>query len=149
MKYLLHIIILSFLFSSCSNSAQEQDVIGPDSIKDPKTEVQERRTESEYPNWEDSQFKEGRVATYENASVYAASTEYVFQSEEGKRIFVRHNQFPEKGIPNPIIPENMLESGEDIEGPPGANPDMVGKQFVIVYKEHGEILGVWEKPENF
>lgn len=83
-------------------------------------------------------FIEGELVTYESCAVYAGATDYVFSDQEGKRISVRVNHFDNKKTANTIMPDNMLESGEDLEGPPGANPEMVGKSFKLIYDDESE-----------
>lgn len=78
---------------------------------------------------------------FKSCAVYAASTDYYFEEEnEGDiRIRVSHLE-EEKGETETIVPENMLVEGE--EGPPGANPDLVGKKFVLIYGENEKVVEI-------
>lgn len=74
------------------------------------------------------------TVTYESAAVYACATEYAFQTKEGKLILVRGRDNCQ--TTNIEIPDNMLEDSDNLEGPPGANPEMVGKMFNLYYKNN-------------
>jgi len=80
-----------------------------------------------------------KVATYQSATVYAASTDYYFKGKDGKMIEFRVSNLPGK---NEIeLPSNLLESDVS-EGPPGANPDLVGKEFKLIYDNKEELVRV-------
>lgn len=72
------------------------------------------------------------VATYESATAYAARTDYGFSTADGEFLLIEGNTFEQEPIIE--VPDNMLETGEEIEGPPGANPELVGKSFNLYYK---------------
>ena len=38
-----------------------------------------------------------------------------------------------------VYPKYLLESGDTLEGPPSANPAMVGKPFLLVKNAAGEV----------
>ncbi len=78
--------------------------------------------------------------TYLNGVVYAASTDFYFENENGGELSVRVSNLPEEQTVK--FPANLLESDSEIEGPPGANPDMVGKTFFIVRNEKGEVTEI-------
>lgn len=71
------------------------------------------------------------VATYESAAAYAARTDYAFTTANDEFILIEGNTYDEKPVIE--LPDNMLETGDDIEGPPGANPELVGKTFNLYY----------------
>ncbi len=77
---------------------------------------------------------------FENATMYAASTDFYFKNENGEEVSVRVSNLPEEQTVK--FPDNLLESDTGIEGPPGANPDMVGKVFFIVKNEKGEVTEI-------
>ncbi len=78
--------------------------------------------------------------TYLNGVVYAASTDFYFENENGEEVSVRVSNLPEEQAVK--FPANLLESDSEIEGPPGANPDMVGKAFFLVRNEKGEVTEI-------
>lgn len=41
-----------------------------------------------------------------------------------------------------FIQKNYLNRGEDLEGPPGENPVMVGKQFLMVRDATDKLLAI-------
>ncbi len=78
--------------------------------------------------------------TYISATYYTGRVDFYFKDENGKRIEVGISNFPEdKGAK---YPPSLLESGEELEGPPGENPAMVGKQFYLVKNEAGKLIEI-------
>lgn len=74
--------------------------------------------------------------TYESATVYAAATDYFFKNGKGEMVKVRVNNLEEN--PKVSVPANFLETGVE-EGPPGANPDLVGKKMRVTYGPDSQI----------
>ena len=74
--------------------------------------------------------------TYESATVYAAATDYFFKNKTGKTIKIRINNL--EGNPKISIPTNFLETGIE-EGPPGANPALIGKKVRVTYDANNQI----------
>lgn len=68
--------------------------------------------------------------TYESATVYTGSTDYFFKNKTGETVKFRVSNFEEN--PNLSLPANLLEA-EVEEGPPGANPALIGKKMQITY----------------
>ncbi|MGK0388025.1 MAG: hypothetical protein ACI94Y_000753 [Maribacter sp.] len=84
-----------------------------------------------------------KTVTYEGCAVYAASNEYAFSNKKGEIILIMVSQLPEIEKEKRIkVPDNMLESMEDLEGPPGANPEMVGNEFLLVYDDNDKIIEI-------
>lgn len=79
------------------------------------------------------------IATYQEATVYAARTDYAFENEIGELILIEGNVYDDTAID---IPDNMLDDDEEIEGPPGANPDLVGKRFLLHYNTEGILFKI-------
>lgn len=80
------------------------------------------------------------TATYQQATVYTGRTDYLFEDEIGGMLMVEYSNFDE--IPPIELPENMLENDEELEGPPGANPELIGKKFKISYNEEGNVYKI-------
>lgn len=129
------IFLFASIISSCYNSEKPAEVIPNTSETEilPNRNVEKVASDSSITPKSVKKVAEGKIVTYENATSYAAATDYTFFDEENKLIFVRVNHFEDAKSPNPIIPDNMKESTENIEGPPGANPEMVGKKFKLMY----------------
>ena len=135
LAYLGLVVSLCF-FSGCgSESANTTEETNPvESTEATPEEETEAAPDEEVTTAEETPDAEtGKViqVTYQSAAVYAASTEYAFETESGELILIRGPVYDEE--PTIEIPDNMLETGEDIEGPPGANPELVGKKFNIYY----------------
>lgn len=76
---------------------------------------------------------------YEGATAYAGRTDYAFRLvSNGNLMQIGLSNMPEDAAVNPKIPANMLENNKNAEGPPGANPDLLGKTFELVYAEGGD-----------
>jgi hypothetical protein len=131
---LLLVVFCVFLFVSCSSSGEE------------KTEESNLRTEAVDTLGEPTALPPGVAlnsmirAKYISAVVYAAATDYVFELDDGQKITIRVSQ--EEGAVNPEIPSILLEAGDGLEGPPGANPALVGKYLTIEQDQSGNTLRV-------
>ena len=75
---------------------------------------------------------------YENATVYAAKTDYEFKRTDGSTFGISFSHLEEAKDWNPTMPDNMLQEGKDVEGVPGPNPDLVGKSFLLIFGEVGD-----------
>lgn len=78
-------------------------------------------------------------ALYESAAVYAGKTEYRFFTEEGEAIMVSDGNEEESHIKMSV---DLLENDEDLEGPPGAEPTLIGKKFTLVKDENDAVVEV-------
>ncbi len=67
---------------------------------------------------------------YESATVYAGSTDYFFKNNMGEMVKFRVSNMEEN--PKIKLPVNLLEPNVE-EGPPGANPALVGKKMQIIF----------------
>lgn len=130
---LLFLALCLSLSLSCTNSEA------------PKTE-EPATTEAPVPPTEQTTIPAGLPLTsmirakYVSAAVYAAATDYVFVQDDGQQITIRVSD--EEGAENPEVPAILLESGEDLDGPPGANPAMVGKYLTIEQDGSGNYVRV-------
>jgi hypothetical protein len=79
-------------------------------------------------------------ATYENATVYAGSTDFLFLTADDEEIMVRISNFEEESQIS--IPKNMLEDPNLIDGPPGMNTSFEGKTFKLYYSERNEVYKI-------
>lgn len=81
-----------------------------------------------------------QAVVYESAAVYAGRTDYIFRFENGAPITVGVSNLPEDADLKPKMPDNLLESEEGLDGPPGANPEMIGKTFQLIYEKGSDYL---------
>ncbi|MFT5165780.1 MAG: hypothetical protein ACI8P3_001009 [Saprospiraceae bacterium] len=79
-------------------------------------------------------------AKYVSAAVYAAATDYVFVLDDKQQITITVSDV--EGAENPDVPAILLESGEELDGPPGANPALVGKYLTIEQDQSGNYVRV-------
>lgn len=118
MKIRLLSIVILLSFWSCGDQASNET----------EQEVTQEQQETTQQQVEEKII----VATYESATSYAARTDYGFSTTDGELLLIEGNTFEQEPIIE--LPDNMLETGDEIEGPPGANPELVGKSFKLYYK---------------
>lgn len=121
-------IVVSFLFSlffiACDNNK-----------KSPSAPVPGDNAALQKPPIENVQ-----KVTYKSATYYTGRVDFYFTDEAGAEVVIGISNFPEdKGVP---YPPELLESGENMEGPPGENPNMVGKQFLLVKDSTGKLIEI-------
>lgn len=78
-------------------------------------------------------------ALYESAAVYAGKTEYRFFTEEGEAIMLSDGNGEEAYLKMSV---DLLEADENLEGPPDAEPTLIGKKFTLVKDENGAVVEV-------
>jgi len=87
--------------------------------------------------------KNSQEATYLNCAVYASSTSFYFKSTQGDTIqFSVLNEGEIEAETSAKVPKGLIEDGKDLEGLPGANPEMVGKKFTIIFDKEGQVIEV-------
>lgn len=79
-------------------------------------------------------------ATYENATVYTGSTDFLFLTAEEEEITVRVSNFEEESSVE--IPNDMLENPDLVDGPPGMNNSLYGKTFKLYYSKTNEVVKI-------
>ena len=114
-------IVTLFVIASCNSKKSEKT---PEANKD---------TAATTPPVADNNQK----VTYQSATYYTGRVEFHFQDEKGEDIKVDISNMPEDS--GAIYPKYLLESGDTLEGPPGANPAMIGKPFLLVKNAAGEV----------
>ena len=82
--------------------------------------------------------------TYKSATYYTGRVDFYFTDEKGNEVVVGISNMPEDS--GAVYPPYLLESTKDLEGPPGENPAMVGKQFLLIKNAAGEVREI--KPAN-
>ena len=128
MKSILSLFVFATLLASCNSKKKTTE---PE-IKKDSVVIQPAPTANQQP------------VTYVSATVYTGRSDFFFKDENGETITVGISNFPEdKGA---IYPKSLLESSDTIEGPPSENPAMVGKKFILVKNESGEVIEI--KPAN-
>ena len=81
------------------------------------------------------------VATFESCTVYAGATDYYFKSEAGKLHSFRNSNM-EGEAPKVQLPVSLMAAAEDSEGPPGANPEWVGKTFELSVDSNDQVVAL-------
>ena len=74
---------------------------------------------------------------YQSATYYTGRVEFHFHDETGADVNVSISNFPEDS--GAVYPKYLLESSDTLEGPPGENPAMVGKPFLLIKNAAGEV----------
>lgn len=148
LRFLLFPLVL-LLFLACGSDSQVRQEEAPS-----ENALQAEETNSEEAEKNESSREETTLAdqevlpssdsstiklvTYTGAAVYAAVTEYQFEDENGEMLLIRGPVFDEAAKFE--IPDNMLDDDPNVEGPPGANPKLVGKTFELHYNAQGELV---------
>ncbi|MEZ5038974.1 MAG: hypothetical protein R2828_03755 [Saprospiraceae bacterium] len=79
------------------------------------------------------------MATYLSAAVSAGKIEYQFSVNEGEPFIISDGIDDQAKIEKPY---NLLESKEGLEGPQGANPELVDYLFKIYYNADNEVYRI-------
>ena len=72
--------------------------------------------------------------TYQNCTVYAGSTDFLFKRKDKEQLTIRVSHFPEENQ-KLKYPDFLVDQSKDLEGPAGPNTTLVGKNFQLVYVE--------------
>jgi hypothetical protein len=151
MKNTLNISCWRFIFCalwmlySCNNT-QNTDAAGTDTSLDTSIQTTNDNIETDLEsNIEKHDFTGQEViATYLSATSYAARSDFYFETEEGEEIMVMGNVFGEK--PRVKLPDDLLEDidtkNDEAEGPPQANPALIGHNFRLYFNDNGEVYKV-------
>lgn len=87
------------------------------------------------------------VAVYDSCAVYATATDFYFKTDSGQRLSFRNSNLPEE--PKTVqVSVSLLDDAGSSEGPPGANPQWVGKKFLLTVNEKDEIVALEPMPEE-
>ena len=74
---------------------------------------------------------------YKSATYYAGRVDFYFEDEKGQVVTVGISNLPEDS--GAVYPKYLLDPDENLEGPPGENPAMVGKPFLLIKNAAGEV----------
>lgn len=124
MRSLFSFLLILVIITACNNK------------KEPETTTTTKDTAIVKPPKATSAQK----VTYKSATYYTGRVDFYFVDDNGDEVTVGISNFPEDSAA--VYPKELLESGEDLEGPPGENPAMVGKQFLLVRDSTGKLLEI-------
>ena len=127
MKTIMISSLFLLLLASCGN-------------KKKSSEADKKDTASTKPVVADNTQK----VTYKSATYYTGRVDFFFTDEKGNEVVVGISNMPEDS--GAIYPPDLLEPTENLEGPPGENPAMVGKSFLLIKNAAGEVREI--KPAN-
>ena len=77
-------------------------------------------------------------AVYEGATDQAGKTDYTFRRENGQTFTFSFSKTGEAQPWNPVIPDNLLEAANGTHTSAKANPELVGKTFLLVFGGEGD-----------
>lgn len=120
MKNIFFSALLLVIIASCNNKKSTATPAGKDTV-------------AVTPPVTDNNQK----VTYQSAIYYTGRVEFHFQDEKGGDVRVDISNMPEDS--GAVYPKYLLESGDTLEGPPGANPAMVGKPFLLIKNAAGDV----------
>ncbi len=127
MKLILPLLLAFFIFSCQSKLSQQKSKASATTEKInqlPKNHTQE-------------------IVAYQGATVYAGATDYYFTDRNGETVSFRVSNIPIEERPGEtdiLLPNDLLDPSEIIEGPPGPNPAKVGTSYLLIKNEKAEIL---------
>ncbi len=84
--------------------------------------------------------KDGRyIGVFEEATVYAGSIDFAFKiGKTLKLLRIESQKYYDiedgKKVAGFDLPADLIDPSEDLEGPPGANPKVIGKKYEILLK---------------
>jgi hypothetical protein len=116
------------LLSACNRETSNQQIVNEDTTS---------------PSTDDKATSKEIEVVYESCAVYASSTKFYFKPAQGDLIEISVWNEGMEDYPSPIkLPNNLLEDDENIEGPLGANPEVIGKKYILIYNEVGEVTEI-------
>jgi len=121
MKKLLPVVILLFILASCGNNKKSSANENTGDTSTVKPAVVDT-----FPKF-----------IYKSATYYTGRVEFRFTDDKGAEVIVDISNMPEDS--GAIYPTYLLESSDTLEGPPGENPAMVGKSFLLIKNKAGEV----------
>lgn len=86
------------------------------------------------------------VAVYESCTTYTGATDFVFRSEDGKMIQFRYSDLTEEE-PAIVLPVPLVDPNPG-EGPPGPNPEWVGRRFLLTLNAKDEVVSLEPIPSD-
>lgn len=122
MRILLFCLIFTLI--SCGSESSDQS----------SSSVPNAKSSQVQPNGKTVNYKKtasnSEFAIFQTTSATDDFMEYYFKTLDGIRVkfTVSHD-----GEPEVKVPDNLLEHAKYLEGYPGANPEMAGKVFELIY----------------
>ena len=133
MKLTYFILALMVVLASCKDSDSDTNETETNTDNTEVTETNNTEVQQTPEQTDSDHF----IAVYLSCAVYAGATEYEFQPAQGDPILIRvsHSPQDEPGVFSPDIPYELVEEvTEELEGPPGPNPEYVGKSFNLYFE---------------
>lgn len=133
-RYLLLLLLAALLSSACQAPQPATPTSSPTAGASPvataTASVEEEAGESQIV-----------FAAYESCTVYAGATDFYFKTEDGKMLNFR-NSNSEDEKPTVKLSVELVDRSGNSEGPPGANPQWIGKKFALAMDADGKITAV-------
>jgi hypothetical protein len=151
MKNILYICMLCSPMICCNNYTDNQESTSTD------THLPTSMTSPSEDHPEDLEVGYTSVsAIYKSCAVYAGATDYYFINEDGEGLNFRitntdgytEEEITELKVKDSLsgtdilMREQMTALSEGNEGPPGANPDLIDREFSLIYNESKKLVEV-------
>lgn len=81
------------------------------------------------------------IAVYDSCTVYAGATDFYFKTDSDDLIQFRNSNLPEDEQ-SVELTVDLVDTSNSTEGPPGANPEWVGRRFELTLDDTGEVVSV-------
>ncbi len=134
-------IFVLLIFVNCNNSPDNKTTQEGESTDT----LSQEKANSDSDNYDKGSFElesyhnQEVIATYQSASIYAVTTHYYFETEEGQEILVIKGMDEETQV---SLPKDMLEELELENELPDANPEFIGNMFTLYFNEKGKVYKV-------
>lgn len=140
MKKLIWIAVLSMALMGCKAKSTPQTAPTPASTTNARvssTPTPQSAAEDEY---------HPVVAVYESCTSYTGATDFVFRADDGKMIQFRYSDLTEEE-PTIVLPVPLVDPNPG-EGPPGPNPEWVGRRFLLTLNAQDEVVSLEPIPSD-
>ena len=140
MKKLIWIAVLAIALMGCKAKSTPQTTPTPASTANARvssTPTPQAAAEDEY---------HPVVAVYESCTSYTGATDFVFRTDDGKMIQFRYSDLTEEE-PTIVLPVPLVDPNPG-EGPPGPNPEWVGRRFLLTLNAKDEVVSLEPIPSD-
>ncbi|MCU0447781.1 MAG: hypothetical protein MUE85_23015 [Microscillaceae bacterium] len=129
--FFLAFVIEFLMLNACNNSQKAKQL--QDSVQKTQKEIKAQATSPKTVE-----------AIYQNCTVYTGSVDYFFVTEQKDTIKVNvlKKELADAETLIAKVPDNLIEDTKNLEGLPGANPQMVGKRFSLIYNDQNEVIEI-------
>lgn len=131
----MRILLFTLMILICSCGGESANQKNSPAVQAATTTIKDKNAPKSYKKT----VTNSEFAVFKTTSATEDLMEYYFKTLDG--ISIKFT-IPHEGEPKIKVPENLLENAKYQEGFPGANPEMAGKVFEIIYDKDNIIAEV-------